>query len=68
MTSPYGYLFVDSAYAGKWAQRTYQLQAIDVQMIRGPKTEEQGNGTLNKAIYFPRSLFRVGLWSCPNDG
>lgn len=37
-----GTLFVDSAYAGKWAQRTHRMHAIDVQVIRGPNNRRTG--------------------------
>lgn len=35
-------LFVDSAYAGKWAQRMNQTHAVDVQVIRGPNNRRTG--------------------------
>jgi len=35
-------LFVDTAYAGKWAQRTHQMHAIDVQVIHGPNNRATG--------------------------
>lgn len=35
-------LFVDSAYAGKWAQRMHQTHAVDVQVIRGPNNRRTG--------------------------
>ena len=35
-------LFVDSAYAGKWAQRTQDIHAVQVQVIRGPNNRRTG--------------------------
>lgn len=35
-------LFVDSAYAGKWAQRMHQTHAVDVQVVRGPNNRRTG--------------------------
>ncbi|AZE49072.1 Mobile element protein [Pseudomonas chlororaphis] len=35
-------LFVDSAYAGKWAQRMHQMHAVDVQVIQGPNNRRTG--------------------------
>lgn len=35
-------LFVDSAYAGKWAQRMHQTHTVDVQVIRGPNNRRAG--------------------------
>ena len=35
-------LFVDSAYAGKWAQRTQDIHAVQVQVIKGPNNRRTG--------------------------
>ena len=35
-------LFVDSAYAGKWAQRKQEIHTLQVQVIRGPNNLRAG--------------------------
>jgi transposase len=35
-------LFVDSAYAGKWAQHVHQTHTVDVHVIRGPNNRRTG--------------------------
>ncbi|RMU26756.1 ISPsy19, transposase [Pseudomonas avellanae] len=58
-------LFVDSAYAGKWAQRTHQLHAIDVQVIRGPNNRRTGQWHSEQGDLFSVEPVQTGFVVMP---
>jgi hypothetical protein len=55
-------LFVDSAYAGKWAQRRSTLICLTFKSFEGQTIDALGNGIQSKAIYSRQHPPPAALW------
>ena len=58
-------LFVDSAYAGKWAQRMHQTHAFDVQVIRGANNRRTGQWCSEQGDLFTATPSSTGFVVMP---
>lgn len=58
-------LFVDSAYAGKWAQRMQQKHEVEVQVIRGSNNRRTGKWHSGQGDRFAQAPAQVGFVVMP---
>nr|WP_258197854.1 transposase [Pseudomonas capeferrum] len=59
-------LFVDSAYAGKWAQCMHQMHAVNVQLIRGSNNRRTGQWHSEQGDLFTVAPAPTGFVVMPN--